>query len=92
MVKLVFNSIKTVKKNKNKNSVTDAEQQTQQRRIQYMYTPCDVLKALIKECRAWGVIDCWRPLSPQNCQFVWSGEVYIRHRKVLAHKGLLTEQ
>ena len=27
------------------NSVTDAEQQTQKRRIQFMHTPCDLLKA-----------------------------------------------
>ena len=37
---------RTTQCNKYKNSMTDAEQQTQQRRIQFMYTPCDLLKAL----------------------------------------------
>ena len=61
----------------NKNSVTDAEQQTRQRRIQFMYPPCDLLKYKIKGYRAWRVIGGWRPLSRQNWQFVCSGEVCI---------------
>ena len=32
--------------------MTEAEQQTQQRRIHFMYTPCDLLKASIKGCMA----------------------------------------
>ena len=57
-----------------------------------MYTPCDLLKALINGCRAWRVKGGCRPLSRQNCQFVWSGEGFIWYRKVLAHKALLAEQ
>ena len=54
--------------------------------------PMWVAQSIKNGCRAWRVMDGWRPLSRQNCQFAWSREVYIWHRNVLAHKRLFAEQ
>ena len=55
-----------------------------------MFTPCDLLKALINGCRAWRVMGAIGGHYRDKIVSSSGREVYIWHRKILAHNGLLT--